>query len=267
MAIDMGAIFGGAGMLLGGYLGKGGGSMTSGWLNKDALSGALMGGGLGATIGSAFNSSDSAMEDQYRRTAGINEQYMAADRAKQDQLFPYQLQEAQQTAALKGEFMNQFQGILDGTTDISNSPMFASQFGNLRQAQASALKQIEETMPLGGARDRAIEAVNNQYLDSSAKMSGQIQQYVFNMAQQLQIPYTLGGTAGRLDQSGLAALGGGSGEDLDGLALAKLGATYAPDNKDITVTHKTQPQVKTTKPNWFEGFGQEEPPSTKPIKL
>ena len=167
------------------------------WGNLDKIS------TVAGTAGTAYAMLSDPYEDTRRvLEAQAMEERKALEqwRRQQDELFKMQLTDASSTQALQENFRKQFGEILSGEVDIASSPMFAHQFARLNQQKAEALRQIEESFPAGGAKERAMRSVMQGYADRQAQLAGEIQKTIFSWAGQLQMPYSQVG--GAMPQTG-----------------------------------------------------------------
>lgn len=205
------------------------GSVTFSALSKVPWDKVFYGAGAIGAVASMFSDPTEDIRNQLER--------QIAERQRRDEeLYRLQLADAQRASALKGEFMNQYGKILSGEMDVSASPMFASQFANLRKAKSHAMRQIEETYPVGGARERALKQLNASFGDAEASMSGSVQKYIFDLASRLNVPYDYKPSSSSSDLELLAGLREGIGFDPG--ALLKLGEAYG----------KVFPKEKTVEP-------------------
>lgn len=156
----------------------------------------FFGAAAAGTVAGMFTDPSKGVREALEQQA---QQNLVAQRQWQEQqkkMFDFQIQDATQRAALQKEYMGQYGDILTGKTDVASSPMFASQFGNMRNAQTQMMSRIMEQMPPGGARERAIKQARTGFADQQAQSSGAINKWIFDQAGQLKLPYQMPGAGG-----------------------------------------------------------------------
>ena len=173
-----------AGAVVGGYFGGPGAGAR--------FSGAAMGAGVGGAVGGAaqpafgYDPEEEAMAEAKR----VNDANIESIRQYQQQAAT-QFGEWERNAPLRQEFSDQYGALLRGESDATQLPMFQSMFANLNSSQTRARQNIMENMPAGGARERAMRNLSQSYGDSRAKAISQINQWVWQQAQTMNVPYNL----------------------------------------------------------------------------
>ena len=212
-----------AGFCIGGPAGAG---AAGGWSWSGAMMGAAYGGMVGQMAQSAFGG-DPMAEIRAGVASNLAQQQKALDAWMQQQqkLWDVQNKQIEQIKPIQEEFTSQFGDILSGKRHVEDMPMFASMFGNLRQAEHQARQKAMEQIGQPGARQRALEAIGQQYADARAKLAGDISRWVYEQAGRLQLPYQApsAGSLPSMDLSGVGALGQMKPQGVDPALLYMVG--------------------------------------------